>query len=131
MAQKRGHVNITSLKGFGLYTHYDRQFIRDMASLAEALPSKVATSHAIISYNHEVMRQVLIPMAKFIFGKRWRQRLVVHSGHSRGILARLVEFGIPSDHAIGSVLDGDFGQNYFEQWMEERRLLELSRKDHR
>ena len=126
MVQSIGHVSVVNMREYELYSHYNRKFSKEVAALHAALPAKVVTVHAVMRARHEALRKLVLPVLKWIFGKRLRQRLITHSGHDRQIVQEFEDFGIHA-HSMTSLLGGALGPGYFQHWLVERRALETRR----
>ena len=123
VAQKLGQVTMFNAKDYELFMHYDRAFVKDVAAIHKAIPGKIVACHGVVRVKHDVFRKIILPVIKFILGKRWRQHLVIHSGPDRRVLQELCAFGI-SEEGISCAVDRKLQPLYAEQWVRKRRVWE-------
>ena len=122
-AQSRGWVFVISIRGCQPFQHFSRAHTRGIQAILACFPTHIAVIHAVMDHHHEIMTRMMVPMVKFMYGRDWRQRFILHSGHDRKVLQELAEYGLYKDglhREIGGTLEDDI----FDDWLRERRVIE-------
>ena len=118
-AQRLGHVSIIDVRDYGLYTHSERSYGKAVVAILESTPSKLATVHVVLRPRHAIFVDVTMPVAKFLMGKRWRHRLVVHTKYETEVVHALEDLGIAKE-SIPRNLTGKLDEDYFQHWLNQK-----------
>lgn len=122
-AQKYGYVCLMNFKGYDLYKHFDRIFLKQTSVLmVDCMPTKTKAYHLLAGSANGVMSLVL-PVMKHVVAQELRLRMVVHSGTDDKILDSMKHFGLTSTN-VPHMLGGDFRQSDFTKWLDAWRESE-------
>jgi hypothetical protein len=99
-----------------------------MALLRDCLPIKVKAIHVCLPLLKPPF-QFVIPIVKFLAGKRLRRRMVLHSGSEHEILSGLDTYGIGR-----SIIPFEIGGDYHleaahAEWVVDRLQVERQREE--
>ena len=86
--------------------------------MLESAPVLVRASH--VCNVPWLVQNIILPLAKFIAGKYWRQRFIIHTGTREEVLASLERYHIPRDRVpreLGGTLLLDM-RSFLEKRME-------------
>jgi hypothetical protein len=117
-AQKRGVV--ACVYCVGEYLNLDRQMVRRVGNLRNALPVRVISAH--ICYNDPLILP-LISLAMFIMGAHTRVRFRAHYGSDEECRRQLSSFGIPISALPVSPL-GEFNLENHRTFMAMQRAID-------
>lgn len=118
--QRKGLVVLSDLKGASLSV-IDHELIRVVAlSAVGCIPVRISGLHGC--YPPKVF-WVIFPILKLLLGERLSQRIKIHSGSKKTVLANLAKYGLESN-AHPTEIGGNLVVN-MEEWLEKRRSLQL------
>lgn len=108
---------------------FDRKLAREgIALFRDCLPIQIKVIHLCLPLRYPPFNFVL-PVLKFILGKRMRHRMVIHHGSDLQVILGYEEYGIGRD-ATPPALGGHWKMDTeFAAWLVERRSLETRREE--
>jgi hypothetical protein len=99
----------------------DRALIRmHVDSIKSCLPLRLSGIHLC---HPSTFLMLVLPVFKFLMGKRMRNRLQVHSGSKEKVLKHIAMYGL-SKESIPEELGGNVRLDY-QAWLEQRRAADL------
>lgn len=69
----------------------------------------------------------MLPVLKYIVGRDYRLRFVVHEGSDIELLHQVSDYGLVKEH-MSHCLGGSYGRDDFLQWVRERQEQEIARE---
>jgi hypothetical protein len=122
LSQRHGFV----LLGDTSDSRPDRKKTRLLVELVrDCLPIKIRGVHICFPAIKSVGK-LFLPTKLWLMGRSLRRRTLMHSGCADELLIDLEEFGMLKE-GIPDDFGGAYGARDFEEWVEERRVLEASR----
>lgn len=120
-AQRRGYVYISNVRGYDLYTHFDRFLSKKAASVVNSMPIALKAAHYCGGSGSSAYTSVVAPVIAFLIGKNLRLRKLFHKGSDQEVIAELQLYGLGPEH-VPVERGGKFSREQLLEWLEERRL---------